>query len=261
MHAGLRAGGFKRKETSMLREIKKKTVILMNRMPFSPEIKEFAAHIEKKDWLYGNLRLEGSALREEQVEAMLRGEYVAHASIGEHVTAQRLTELLESMRGFASRNADLDLKLITNFHNIIAGDAACVGQSYRKRNMILTEYDYTPVIPAEIPAEMQRLQAMMSSALQIPKGSEERFCAAAEIHNRILEIFPYGETDKLLARAALCYYLMASGYPAVVPDMDESDYNGQMVDYLKSGDSKALQDAVMRNILQKTDLMIQLTAY
>ena len=39
------------KEHVMIRDIRKKMVILSGRMPFSPQVREFAAHIEKKDWI------------------------------------------------------------------------------------------------------------------------------------------------------------------------------------------------------------------
>ena len=140
----------------MIRDIRKKMVILSGRMPFSPQVREFAAHIEKKDWIYRNLKLNGSALREEEVEDLINGSYVLGASVGEHLTAERLEKALGKMRDSVSRGTDMDLKLINTFHNIIAGTGLDTGKGYRKRSLVITEYDYTPAIPSDIPEEMQK---------------------------------------------------------------------------------------------------------
>lgn len=51
----------------MLREIKKKMVILQNRTPFNREVKEYFAGIEEEDWIYNNMKAEGSSLSKGQV--------------------------------------------------------------------------------------------------------------------------------------------------------------------------------------------------
>ncbi len=245
----------------MIREIKKKMVILSGRKPFSPAVKEFIASNEKKDWVYRNMRLEGSALRPEQVENLLRGEYVLGASVFEHLIAERLENLLVKMKDFLSRGADIDLKLINTFHNIISGTADDLGKGYRKRSISINEYNYTPVIPAEIAVKMAGLQNIVNDKIKIHPGSEENFQAAAEIHNEILKIFPYGEDDKILARVVMTYFIMSKGYPAAIPDMSESEYNEIVFDGLKCGDCKGLKEMLMKAVIDRTDFMIQLTAY
>ena len=44
----------------MIRDIRKKMVILSGRLPFSPEVKALAEQKERKDWVFRNLRLNGS---------------------------------------------------------------------------------------------------------------------------------------------------------------------------------------------------------
>ena len=65
----------------MIRDIKKKMVILSRRMPFSSDVKSFMNHLEKKEWVYRNLRMEGSRLTPEQIENLLAGQYVLGASV------------------------------------------------------------------------------------------------------------------------------------------------------------------------------------
>lgn len=245
----------------MIRDIRKKMVILTGRMPFSPEVKTFASHVEKKDWIYRNMRLEGSSVSQEQLENLMDGQYLLGASVWEHLMTEKLERVLNKMYEFLSRGVDIDLKLINTFHNIIAGTNLDLGKGYRKRSVVITEYDYVPAMPAEIPQKMENLQAFIDEKSEIPKSSEECFMAAAEIHNRIISVYPYGDDDKILARVVMAYFLMIKGYPAVAADMDEEQYNTLVFGSLKTGDCKGLTDSMLKAVLERTDLMIQLTAY
>lgn len=70
-------------------------------------------------------------------------------------------------------------------------------------------------LPAEVPQEMEKLAAELIKAAQVKAVSHDLFRYAAFIHNKIVEIYPYGEDDKLLARCATAYYIMTKDFPAV----------------------------------------------
>ena len=72
---------------------------------------------------------------------------------------------------------------------------------------------------------------------------------------------PYGERDGLLARAMMSYFLMEKGYPAVVPNMKEEEYNSLALTMLKTAELQGLKELVKKEVLEHFDLMIQLTAY
>lgn len=245
----------------MIRDIRKKTVILSGRLPFSDEVKEFAAAAEKKDWIYRNLKLEGSGLGAEEAEGLINGQYVLGASVWEHVMAERLEKVLHKMNDAVSRGLEMDLKLLNTFHNIIAGTAFDTGKGYRKRSVILGWCDHSPSAPTEIFAEMIRLQALIDDKSSIPGSSGECFLAAAQIHNEILRIFPYGDEDRILARSASAYFLMTKGYPAVAPDMKENEYNDLAAYGIKNIKHEGLKNSLLRAVLERTELMIRLTAY
>ena len=245
----------------MIRDIKKKMVILSRRMPFSNDVKAFMNHLEKKEWVYRNLRMEGSRLTPEQIENLLAGQYVLGASVWEHLMVQRLEKILASMYDFISRRVDIDLKLINTFHNLLSADNADLSDGYRKKGMVITEYDYIPAIPAEIPSAMKNLQMIINKKNKITGDSVECFNAAAEIHNEILKIFPYGNEDKILARVLMTYFLMERGYPAVTFAMSEEEYNRAVLRGLKDADCSPMREAMLKAVLERTDLMMQLTAY
>lgn len=245
------------KETLVL--IKKKLIMLKNRMPFSPEMKRYFADIERREWILGNMKIDGSSLTEGQIEAVARGDVCLNMPIAEHVRAERITSLLEKLWEFAEMKRTLDLNLLDEIHRFLSKDAP--KNAFRKKNAMLSELEYTPPIPAEIPEELRVLAAEMIKASEIREVSSRMFRHAAFIHNKIVEIYPYGEEDKLLARAAAAYYIMTRGLPAVALPLKEQEYNSMIANHIKKGALDDMSEAWQQAILSRLSLMIQLTRY
>lgn len=56
---------------------------IIKKNAFSSDVKSFMNHLEKKEWVYRNLKMEGSQLTPEQTENLLTGQYVlASFSVG-----------------------------------------------------------------------------------------------------------------------------------------------------------------------------------
>ncbi len=243
----------------MLREIKKKMVILNNRMPFGQDTKSYFAETERNAWVYNNMKLEGSALSKERTVRMLSGELLLDIPAYEHIMAQNLETILRRVYSLASLKSNLDLRLIDELHSLITGEER--GTPYRRRSIIISEWDYTPVIAADIPAHMQQLKKTLDKASKAESLSEDCFECCAEIHNKLLEILPYGEKDKILARTTATYYMITKGYPAMVFDIKEQEYNEMAANYMKTKDCAAFKELFKKEILNRLNLMIQLTAY
>ncbi len=243
----------------MIREIKKKFIILGNRMPFTPEIKSYFRQIEEKEWLYNNMKLEGTGLTRGQIETMAMGDVYLNVPIGDHVMADKISMLLEKLWFFESMKRSLDLSVVDEIHREISGDKNY--KNYRKRNLVIQELGYTPPMPAAIPERMDSLARVFIEALDAEPVSEEVFEYMAAIHNKTAEIFPYGENDRLIARVTATYYMMIKGFPAVMLDMKEQEYNDMIGAYLKTGDLTECKEAFKRVIFNRLDLMIQLTPY
>lgn len=244
----------------MIREIRKKMVILGNRT-FSDAAKSYFGDTEKKDWVSRNMILEGSQMERTHIEALLCGNFILEATVADHVMAERLEKLLEKMRENSYRGWSLDLAMLREFRNILDGEKEGSIPEYRRKNLMLAEYDYMAKMPAEIPSAMQELQLYILRQADVPEGSREAFEAAVKIHNTIIEIMPYGQEDKVLARAAMLYFLMLKGYPAVLPELKETEYNELFFRYLQIGSAWAFEEKLIEAILARLELMIQLTAY
>ena len=237
----------------MIREIRKKLVVLSNRSPFPAAVKEYIDHLEKLDWIYMNLRLDGSPLSREEVEKILGGEMVINGRIMDHVLVERLGELRRELYDLMQRRLDIGPELIRN----IAAKTGVDTTEFRKTTPQLVEYEYTPVLPAEIPGTMSEFLAFAGHRDEF----ENPFEKAAGLHNRLLAIYPFKEGNQIAARALMEYYLLREGFPMAYLDMSESEYNGAFCDYCRSGSSKSLADLLTKAVLDRLELMIQLTGY
>ncbi len=242
----------------MLREIRKKMIILKNRMPFDPDIKNYFVHVGKMDWLYENMYLEGSYLAREQVEEIASGNVLMNFTLDEHVMIQNLETLLDKLYGFADMKRSLGTHLLEDMYSILYSSKE---SPYRKRNIICYQWDYTPPHPAEIGECMTDLNQLFAKAMEARGESEEFFEYAERIHNSIIAVEPFKKGNTIIARAAMIYYLMAKGYPVAVPQMKEDEYNRMVAGALKTGDLQGFNHCIKKEILDRMMLMIQLTAH
>ena len=237
----------------MIREIRKKLIVLSNRSPFPQTVKDYIDHLEKLDWIYMNLKLDGSPLTRDECEKILIGEPVMNGRILDHVMAQKLDELRSKLYDLSERGLDIGPALI----KLIAVEAGAESPELRKTTPQLVEYGYTPVLPLEIPAAIGAFTAYANHENEF----ENPFEKAAGIHNRYLAIYPYKEGNQITARALMEYYLLRKGFPMAYLEMSESGYNSMFAEFCRTGESKHLEEHLAKAVLDRLELMIQLTGY
>ncbi len=243
----------------MLRTIKKRIIMLGNRMPFAPEKQKYFEDVEKLEWIYNNVVLEGSNLTKPQVQDIMDGEMPQNIAIEEPIMVESLRSLFDEMYYLAEKGIKPCIEMLGYYNHLITGMDKDV--PYRKTSAVVHQWDYVAVHPAEIPEKLQDLDDLFEEAAGIDAMTEACFEMAEMIHNKIIEIMPYGEKDGLLARAMAAYFLMEKGYPAAAPDMKEQDYNMQVMTALKTGELQGFKELLKKEVLEHFDLMIQLTAY
>lgn len=239
------------------REIRKKKVILGNRSPFAPQTKEYINHLERVDWIYMNMNLDGSPLTRENVESILNGEMVRSGSIMDHVLIERLDILRNEIYAKERDRQIVSAGLAADFSVCLSDCSKDFDEILRKSTPTLQVYSYTPVHPADI---LKHLMVFLGEAV-IEREFDDHFVKAAHIHNGFLKIYPFRENNEVIARALMEYYLIKKGYPMVPVTMSESEYNSAFVDYLRTGDSTPLAEHLMKAVHDRLELMIQLTAY
>ena len=237
----------------MIREIRKKLVVLSNRSPFPPAVKEYINHLEGLDWVYMNLRLDGSPLSRDEAEKIMSGETVMSGRIMDHVFIERLDGLRNELYDLSKRELDVTADIV----RLIASRAVADYHEFRKTTPQLGEYGYTPLLPSEIPSAMRDYLAFAAHTAEF----ENSFEKAAELHDRFLAISPFIEGNHVTARALMEYYLMRSGFPMAYLDISESEYNGMFADFCRTKNSKPLAEILTKAVLDRLELMIQLTGY
>ena len=109
--------------TETVVSIKKKLVMIKNRMPFSADMKRYFADIERREWILRNMRIDGSPLTDGQIEAVAEGDICLNVPVSEHVRAERITSLLAKLWEFAEMKRSLDLNLIDEMHRFLVKDS------------------------------------------------------------------------------------------------------------------------------------------
>ena len=237
----------------MIREIRKKLLVLSNRSPFPQTVKDYIDHLEKLDWIYMNLKLDGSPLTRDECEKILIGEPVMNGSIMDHVMVQKLDELRSQLYDLSDRGIDVGPELI----RIIAAEAGGESSEFRKSTPQIVEYGYTPVLPSEIPSAIKRFAVYSNETDEF----ENPFEKAAGIHNRYLAIYPYKDGNQITARALMEYYLLLKGLPMAYIGDSEMEYNSMFAEFCRTGESKPLAEHLEKAVLDRLELMIQLTGY
>lgn len=240
----------------MIREIRKKMVILGNRSPFAQHTKDYINHLERVDWIFTNLKLDGSPLTRDGVEKILDGEVVLNARIMDHVLIEKLDNLRSRIYSEESRGSALNQALASAFVREMSGGEADAAD-LRKSTPTLQEFSYTPVLPPYIEGRLKNLLSAIAR-----KGEfDNPFEKAALLHNEFLAIWPYRENNEVVARALTEFYLVSQGFPMVPFAMSESEYKSCFVDYTRTGNGRPLADYLTLAVRDRLELLIQMTAY
>ena len=79
----------------MYGEIQRKLELAESRKPYGERLEKFIRETDQVDWIFSCLRLGGSALTRESVQAILRGELVTDVALADH---QKLHDYVDAMK-------------------------------------------------------------------------------------------------------------------------------------------------------------------
>ena len=120
----------------MIREIRKKMVVLSNRSPFPAAVREYIDHLERLDWIHMNLKLDGSPLSRSETEKIMGGEMVMSGRIMDHVLIERLDCLRNELYDLLQRDIDVS----EEFFRFTAPILGAGLDEFRKTTPTLVEY-------------------------------------------------------------------------------------------------------------------------
>jgi len=236
----------------MYREIKKKLLILENRKPFPPEIKTYIEEVSFHDWIYSSLHLDGSAISKQDVIKIMKGEFVVSVNLMEHSQIRNYMEAIRRIYLLEGMKNELDEKLLIQIFKVLFPEES---EIYRTNNPVLLELCYNPPHFKEIEEQMELLFGWMNEEMM-----SNPIRKAAYLHNKIIEIYPFGSHSASMARMALLYDLIQHGFPPISLAMSESQYNDALCHYLKTEDIEPFYQAVERGVYNQLEVMLQLTS-
>ncbi|WP_206457977.1 Fic family protein [Anaerovorax sp. IOR16] len=236
----------------MYREIKKKILILENRKPFPPEIKAYMEEVSFHDWIYSSLRLDGSAITKQNVTKIMKGEFVVSVNLMEHSCIRNYIEAIKLISVLVDMKNELSEKVLLQIYQVLFPEHTEV---YRTNNPVLIELQYNPPHFKEIEEQMELLFDWLSE-----EDATNPIRKATYLHNKIIEIYPFGAHSAIMARMALLYYLIQHGFPPISLDISESQYNDAMYHYLKTENPESFYQVVERGVYNQLEVMLQLTS-
>lgn len=279
------------------RDIKKKKIILDRRKPWHPTAEEHLREWGTKELLYTFFRLEGKPFGPSEIEAMLRGDMLPAASLGDYTVLNGLLDALEYLEGLTGEGK---LPGMADFCRLwcmlegVTGEAK-VRQVWetkaflRRENPVVQALDYVPPYFREIPQQMDfyftwlQREAFegrepsawkeeeegescdLSAVIPVSPLSPESLLAgnpvalAAEAHHRLLEIYPFAGHNEILARLMAEACLLLGGLPAIPWPLEETTYYDSVRAYFKKSQLRPLYRVLETTVHRYLDVTLQLT--
>ena len=176
-------------------------------------------------WIFHENALEGMVLDVFDLKAALD-----HATLEDGVlipTYQRIRNhknAIEKVKKSAETSTRMPtLAFIKNLHVLLSyGISDQQGGVYRKDTPIHRTYFHEIVAPNRISYQMNKLIRDLKT-----KGFKQFHPVrqAAEIHFKLMNIFPFDEESGKVARLVMNYFILRNGYfPVIIPDIERQHY-------------------------------------
>ena len=240
----------------MYRKIRSKLVILGNRKPYKKEVQDLLRHVEKKNWIYFNMRLEGSQISLDNLETILTEDKLVDLPLEDLILLRNLEGLYENLGLWAEERRPLSRKVMGAIYQALTGEEP----KLRKHQPTVIEWSYSPIFASEIEEAIDGL---------IEMSKEETFDVldqAINLHNQFLKIFPFNQANQLVARCVMTYYTLYQGLPVPCGDIREEEYNEILWVELNKGwknkdaSRSGLYEYVGQGVLDMLNLADNLTA-
>ena len=233
----------------MYRDLEEKLELYRKSRPDKPEYAAWEEESALWGWLFSCMKFRGTPLIKGQVVSVLKGEILEDIPLEHYGFLHRYREVYRDIRSSLEMKISLTPELLDRYYGKIFQRTA----AFRKNNPVVYEWSYNPPHFREVPGQMDLL--FRQNARQ--RRSTDPLTLAADIHLRILEIYPYGEDTVTMAGVALLYALLESGLPVCHLFASEQEYNQQVAAYLKSGNGEAFREMLGRSIINRLDVLLQ----
>lgn len=235
----------------MQQDLKEKLELYKKYRPDSPAYAAWEEESMLWGWLFSCMIFRGTPLEKAQIVSILRGEILEDIPLEHYGFLHRYRDIYRDIRSSLEMKASLNAGMLNRYYSTLFLRTA----SFRTNNPVVYEWSYNPPHFKEVPEQMDLLfrRSAQSRSAADPLGR------AAAIHLGILEIYPYGDDSVTMAGVGLLYELMESGLPAGYLFASEQEYNQQIAAYLRTGSGEAFRQMLGRSIINRLDVLIQVS--
>jgi Fic family protein len=206
--------------------------------------REKRVRIDLLDYVWSDLRLDGSALTREGVASMIHGDLVRNISIAESSEVRCHEKAMNTFRDLLYMQVDIDRASLQQISGAWE-DFFEVG--FRRGIPLLPHLDFTPPYHGDVTKLLDELFRYAASAYD--RGSFAR--KAARVHNGLIYIYPFSEHSEMIARAAMQYVLLREGKPIIDIGLSEREYNTMTSEAIRSGDDLPFAEAIEFAVTKK----------
>ena len=190
--------------------------------------KDLAADFHERfevSWIFHENALEGSVLDVFDLKAALD-----HITMGDGILIpvyQRIRNhknAIDKMKKSALESSRLpSLSFIKGLHQVLShGLVGQVGGVYRKDIPIHRTYFHQILVPTKISYQMNKLMRGIKTK---DFKQYHPIQQAAEVHFRLMNIFPFIADSGKIARLMMNYFILRAGYlPVIIPDVERQHY-------------------------------------
>lgn len=240
----------------MLNEIREKKAKIESRKPFSSEMKKNLRQIDLEDMIFSALRLGGSRLDREDIRNILEGNMLKETTISDNLLIDRYVKLQSEIEDMLEMGNSLNIRTIKRLYATISGKSI-EEVAYRRNNPVIYELSYNPPLAQLVEEKMEEFVKKINGPME---EKSDEILKAIEIHNSIIEIWPFSGQTPELARVCLYYYLMEKGYPIFTFNFSEREYFTAIIANMVNEDLLPLYSGVERSLYNKLERILQLTA-
>ena len=236
----------------MYKDIEEKLRVLNSKKPFRKEISLWIDESSLWGWVFTCLKLRGTPVEKGDVVSILRGELMENVPLEIYYFVHRYNDVYKDIKSNLQMKNYLSAKLLNRYYCMIFEKEQPV---YRQKNPVVYEWKYNPPHFRDIEDQLD----LFFRSFAVDRKKQDPLTAAAVMHLRILEIYPYGEDSVTMAGIALLYLLMEMELPIPHLFVSEQEYNTQISTYLKSADISLFREMLGRSILNRLNVLLQVS--
>lgn len=237
----------------MIREIKKKKLLLENRKPYGLTTENYLREIWLSEWIYSSNKLSGSYLNLNETLTILKGDCLLERTIEDHVIVRSHEEAIGYIEEIIEKKSNLFLKEVSHLQSLLSMNHSA---DYRQNNPVLQDIHYIPTHFKEIPLQMEELFKWYHSEAQ----EMNPIMRGLLLHNKLIGIYPYEDNNEKNARVLLNYELIKEGFPPIDFRMQSKTYFRLISGYFSKHETTEFYELLLNILFSRLELFLQLTS-